>query len=307
MPIMISILVFGVLFFSGVIIAIASTRNIIIQRMQHIGELQQESVELPQMAKSVNERVIIPLVRKLLDGVGQLAPAAMLERTNARLAQAGYPWKLQAKTLLPLQVIAVLIGLFLGLIACRYLSVSPAAKVALVGGGLAGGGLVPGWLVDRRAAARKIAIKKALPNIIDLLVVSVEAGLGLDGAMNEILQREEGPLMEEFSQALAEIRLGKGRQNAWRSIADRTQVRDLSAFMAALCQAEQLGSSISTVLRTHSETLRIKRSLRVRELAGKIPIKMLFPLIFFIFPAMFVIILGPGAISIMHNFGGIGF
>ncbi len=307
MPIIISLLVFTVLFFAGMILAVGATRNVIIERMRQVGELPQEAVDLPEMTKSITQRVISPMVGKLLNGIGQFAPATMVDHNKARLAQAGYPWKLRAETLLALQVITGVGGLVLGIIACGPISASPVAKISLVGGALAIGVIVPGWLVDHRAAARKIAINKALANVIDLLVVSVEAGLGLDGAMNEILQREEGPLMDEFSQALTEIRLGKPRQEAWRSIAERTQVRDLSAFMAALCQAEQLGTSISSVLRTHSETLRIKRTLRVRELAGKIPTKMLFPLIFFIFPAMFVVILGPGAISVMHSFGSIGF
>ena len=134
----------------------------------------------------------------------------------------------------------------------------------------------------------------------------MEAGLGLDGAIKELVQREQGPLMDEFNHALTEIRLGKPRAAAWHGLAARSQVRDLSSFMAALCQAEQLGSGISSVLRTHSDALRIKRTLRVRELAGKIPIKMLFPLIFFIFPAMFVVILGPAGITMMRSFGNLG-
>ncbi len=306
MPVMISVLVFAVLFFSGVILAIASTRNTILQRMERIGEIP-ELVELPDMTKPLGERIIAPLVRKLLNWIGQFAPSSMIEHTNMRLAQAGYPWRLQPAIFFALQTMTGTAGLVVGLIASKYLGASPVIKLLTVGGAVAMGAIIPGFLVDRRAAARKAVITRALPNVIDLLVVSVEAGLGLDGALNELLAREEGPLMEEFNLALTEIRLGKRRQDAWHSLADRTQVRDLRSFVAALCQAEELGSSISKVLRTHSETLRIKRSLRVRELAGKIPIKMLFPLIFFIFPAMFVVILGPGALSIMHSFGSIGF
>ncbi len=305
MAVAISVLIFVILFFSIIILTIGTTRNLILQRMRSIGEIP-GAVELPEMSRSPRERILQPLLDKVSAVVGSAAPSTMLSSADARLAQAGNPWGLHAKTFLFLQGVAALGGLVLGWIAASHLSVSLPVKSLMVVGGCGVGGVLPGILVDNRAAARKAAITKALPNTIDLLVVSVEAGLGLDGAIKELLQREEGPLMEEFSQALTEIRLGKPRAAAWHSLAERSQVRDLSAFTAALCQAEELGSSISSVLRTHSESLRVKRTLRVRELAGTIPIKMLFPLIFFIFPSMFVVILGPAGISIMESFGRIG-
>ncbi len=305
MAVAISVLIFVILSFSIIILTIGTTRNFILRRMKSIGEIP-GAVQLPEMSRSPRERILQPLLDKLSAVVGSAAPSTMLSSADTRLAQAGNPWGLHAKTFLLLQGVAALGGLVLGWIVASHLSANLSIESLIVIGGCGIGGVLPAILVDNRAAARKAAINKALPNMIDLLVVSVEAGLGLDGAIKELLQREEGPLMDEFSQALTEIRLGKPRAAAWHSLAERSQVRDLSAFTAALCQAEELGTSITSVLRTHSDTLRIKRTLRVRELAGTIPIKMLFPLIFFIFPSMFVVILGPAAISIMESFGNLG-
>ena len=145
-----------------------------------------------------------------------------------------------------------------------------------------------------------------LPDTLDLLVVSAEAGMGLDGALAEVVQRKEGPLVDEFERALVEIRLGKRRRDAWQDLADRAQAEELPARVAALYQAEELGVSIAKALRAHSDALRGKRSMKIREQAAVLGTKMLFPLIFCIFPALFVIIMGPGVISMKDVFSAMG-
>ena len=305
MPILIAILIFVLLFFASMILTIGSARDLLLERMQLLGQVE-EPTHLPDMTKSLRERVLQPLWGKVFGYIRHFAPQTMLKDIDERLAQAGHPWRLRAEMFLALQLLSAIAGLALGLAAWNSLSAGPAIKMILLIAAVGMGLIVPGTLVDSRAGVRKTAISKALPNVIDLLVVSVEAGMGLDGAIRELLAREDGPLTAEFEQALTEMRMGKSRAAAWRSLAERSQVRDLHAFMAAICQAEELGSGIAPVLRTHSQSLRVKRSLRVKELAAKIPIKMLFPLIFFIFPAMFVVILGPGAIALMRTYGGIG-
>jgi len=177
------------------------------------------------------------------------------------------------------------------------------AVLCIVGAAAVG----PGLVIDRIAARRREAIRASLADVIDLLVVSVEAGMGLDAAVQEVIRREQGPLMEELRVVLGEIRLGKRRRDAWRCMAERVDLTELSIFVSALCQADQIGASIAGVLRTQSETMRVRRSLALREAAAKIPVKMLFPLVFFIFPAMFVVMLGPGVIKMIHTFKAIGF
>jgi len=166
--------------------------------------------------------------------------------------------------------------------------------------------MMPDYLLGSRIKARQTAIRKALPDTLDLLVVSAEAGMGLDGALAEVVLRKEGPLVDEFERALLEIRLGKRRREAWQDMADRAQVEELTALVAALYQAEELGVSIAKALRAHSDALRSKRSMKIREQAAVLGTKLLFPLIFCIFPALFVIIMGPGILSMKDVFGAMG-
>ena len=267
---------------------------------------QPEPILSTELTKPVWERMGAPLVSAAAARLAAFAPASMRQSARRRLQRAGHPWGLNAEIFLLLCLLSLLIGFVLAVVALRAPLLSHNLRL-LAALGLGGAGLLaPGWMIDRIANKRGRQIRKALPNVIDLLVVSVEAGLGLDGAIAEIITRESGPLVDEFSHALTEIRLGKRRRDAWRSLGERVQIGDLSAFMAAICQSEELGSSISRVLRTHSDSLRIKRSLHVRELANKIPVKMLFPLVFCIFPSMFIVILGPGALTIMHTMGKLG-
>ncbi len=307
MPFIIAGMIFTLLVAIGFAIGTSIERSVNIRQIQQIkAATEPEPILATELTKPWSHRIIVPMLGRISSVMAKLAPSTVLQTNRQRLQQAAHPWGLTAEVFLMVRVLSTLIGLAIaGLILLRgllptnttWLAVIAAASVGL---------LAPGWMIDRIAQNRQREIRKELPNTIDLLVVSVEAGLGLDGAISEIIERESGPLTEEFEQTLTEIRLGKSRQDAWRNLAKRTQVDDLSAFMAAICQAEELGSSISRVLRTHSDTLRIKRKIHVRELANMIPVKMLFPLVFCIFPAMFVVILGPGAITIMHTMGNMG-
>ncbi len=299
--------VFGLLIAVGLLIAMTIDRSAVVRRMAQIGDIREhEEILAPELTKAWTERVTAPMLGKAAGWIGTLAPASLLESSRRRLLRAEQPWGITPEAFLMLRAFSVLAGLVVAVLILTQTHLPPGIKFLLVLTAASGGVLAPSWALDRIAEKRTRQIKQALPNVIDLLVVSVEAGLGLDGAITEIISRESGPLTDEFNYALSEIRLGKSRRDAWRHMADRAQVRDLSAFMAAVCQAEELGSSISKLLRTHSETLRIKRSITVRELANKIPVKMLFPLIFCIFPAMFIVILGPGAITIMHTLEKLG-
>ena len=307
MPLIISGFIFALLVAIGQAIATNIDQSIVVRRMEQLGETPApEPILAPELTKSWIQRIVTPMLGKVSEWIGTLAPGSVVQASRRRLQRAGHPWGLTADTLVTVRVISAIIGMLLSAVILRNAALGGALKSVLAIVVTGAGILAPAYLIDRIADKRCSEIKKSLPNIIDLLVVSVEAGLGLDGAITEIIQRETGPLSEEFQYALTEIRLGKRRRDAWRHLAERAQVRDLSAFMAALCQAEELGASISKVLRSHSETLRIKRSIQVRELANKIPVKMLFPLVFCIFPSMFIVILGPGAISIMRSMGKLG-
>ena len=151
--------------------------------------------------------------------------------------------------------------------------------------------------------ARQHRILRAVPDTLDLLTISVRAGLGFDSALAKVVEKTNGPLADEFARALAEIRVGRPRRDALRDVVERTEVPGLSAFVGAIIQAEQLGVPIAKVLQVQSEQLRIERRQRAEEMANKAPIKMLFPLVGCIFPSMFIVILGPAIILIMQEPG----
>ncbi len=176
--------------------------------------------------------------------------------------------------------------------------------IALILVGAVFGFIVPEFWLGGRVRKRQHAVLMQIPDALDLLTISVRAGLGFDGALGKVVEKLEGPLTDEFRRALAEIRVGKTRREALRDIVPRTEVPALTNFIGAIIQAEQLGVSISKVLQVQSEQLRIERRQRAEEMAAKAPIKMLFPLVGCIFPSLFIVILGPAFILIIKNLGG---
>jgi len=260
-----------------------------------------------ELAKSLYERTVVPLLARTSRLVADTAPRGVLTEAERRLQRAGWPFNLTAPLFVACRLICIVAAIPLGLVLSNMLPLPPLLRLGALLFIIGGGVILPGLVMDRIAAKRRAAIRRALPNAIDLLVVSVEAGMGLDGAVQQVVKRETGPFTDELRVVLTEVRLGKRRRDAWRAMAERVDLTELNVFVAALCQAEQLGASISAVLRIQSETMRARRSITVREAGAKIPIKMLFPLIFFIFPSMFVVMLGPGVIKMIETFKAIGF
>ena len=163
----------------------------------------------------------------------------------------------------------------------------------------------PNAIISRKAEARQGEIQRTLPDTMDLLTISVEAGLGFDSALMQVIQNVPGPLAQEFARLLQEMRLGVSRADAFRHLGERTNVDELNSFIVAMVQADVFGVSISKVLRAQAQELRTKRRQRAEEKGMKVPVKILFPLIFCVMPALFVVILGPGAIRIAENLLGI--
>lgn len=252
-----------------------------------------------------------PLLKRLLGPTMARVQATLLRRTpqgtraalRARLREAGDP--LDPGAFLALRLYAALASLALVL-----LMVSPrllgggggVLPLALAGGAAYAGSMVPAFWLGRVVTRRKAEIRKSLPEVIDLLCVSVEAGLGLEGAIQKVAERYAGPLAQELGYCLNEMNLGKTREEAWRNLAQRVNLPDLSAVVSAIVQAERLGASLSTVLRVQAADLRERRRQRAEEQARQVPIKLLFPLVFFIFPALFVVILGPAILQILDMF-----
>lgn len=305
----------GLLVFAAIAVLIVGfvTESHAVRIWERVEDVQQrsrvvmEGTQLDtELSKSIGERLIVPSLQRVRDQVMQLAPSQAVAAAREKLDRAGSPSSLTVGSFLTLRFIAF-IG---GLIAAGALFVLwPAATLHRVfGSGLLAllGILGPDYYLDMKIKGRQYTIRKSLPDAIDLLVVSAEAGTGLDGALAVVIKRKEGPLVNEFSRVLAEMRLGKGRQQAWHDMADRVDLDELRMLVAALRQAEELGVSIAKTLRTQADSLRTQRSLRVRQIAASLAIKMLFPLIFFILPALFITVLGPGLMSVMSGFKELG-
>lgn len=235
------------------------------------------------------------------DGAGRLvkrlSPAARLELTRRRIVFAGKEGTLTLEKVLTYKAVAALVGLVFGLFVHPHQI--PGILAGIVIGLLAS--FVPDVWLDGRAKERQDAIARSLPDALDLLAITVEAGLGLEQALAMVTERLEGPLGEELSRMIREIDLGVNRRTALEFLRNRTNVRELSAFIVSLLQAEELGMAVGEVLRVQAAQVRLVRRQRVREQAAKTPVKILFPVIFTIFPAMFVITIGPGAIKIAQT------
>lgn len=255
---------------------------------------------------SVFSRLFQPAAERWMSTVARRTPVGMKDQVRRRLLMAGNPWGIQAG-----EFLAIKGGLALGLpmlvVLAALLGGVPVAKAALVGLLFAVAGMVgPEIALKQKTEARQKQIARALPDVLDLLTVSVEAGLGFDAALAKVVEKTQGPLAEEFSRVLQEVRVGKPRREALRELTQRTTVDDLSAFVVAIVQADQLGVSIGKVLRIQSVEMRRKRRQRAEEAAMKAPIKMLFPLVFFIFPGLFIVLLGPAVIQVITTFMSMG-
>jgi tight adherence protein C len=271
-------------------------------RLSQLGSMQARTLEELELQQPLFERTLRPLATRLSGLAQRFASPSKVSRTEKRLAMAGNPGELRTVDFLGLKlVVAGLLGL--GFLAFGFLTGSPAfgfvAAVSL--GGL--GFFLPEFWLSRRIRRRQKDILLAIPDTLDLLTISVRAGLSFDGALAKVIEKVSGPLSDEFRRSLAEVRVGKVRRDALRDIIPRTDVPALSNFIGAIVQAEQLGVPIAKVLQVQSEQLRIERRQRAEEMAAKAPIKMLFPLVGCIFPSMFIVILGPAVILIALNMG----
>ena len=246
--------------------------------------------------------------REWLAGVaasfGKYAPQRQLEASGLRLVMAGFPSWLKPEIWLLFQLVlafVLAVGFFtIGVI----LKLEPGKLIVLCLLGVVGGFLFPELLLLSRKEKRQLAIARSLPDVLDILTISVEAGLGFDAALGKVAERMEGPLADELRFVLHELWLGKSRRESLRNLGDRTGVEDLRLVTAAIIQADQLGSSIGAVLRIQSDQMRVKRRQRAEEAAMKAPIKMLIPMVLFIFPTIFIILLGPALIQILMTFDG---
>ena len=273
-------------------------------RLTQLGTMQAKNLEELELQAPFIERTLRPLASRLSGRMSRVASSSFTDRTEKRLALAGNPGELRVADWLGIKAIGAAIGgiLFFFLFGVVGILGFPFPVGYLFGiVGLLFGYTIPEFWLGGRVKKRQKAILLMIPDTLDLLTISVRAGLGFDAALGKVVEKLKGPLSEEFRRALAEIRVGKARRDSLRDIVPRTEVPPLTNFIGAIIQAEQLGVSISKVLQVQSEQLRIERRQRAEEQAAKAPIKMLFPLVGCIFPSLFIVILGPAIILIVQN------
>ncbi|HET7079434.1 MAG TPA: type II secretion system F family protein [Chloroflexia bacterium] len=260
--------------------------------------LEELELELP-----FRERVIRPLMGNLTKALGRLSPSQNTERVRLNLAQAGNPNNMGVTEFSGLRIVAAMgmaiatLLLTVFVLKAEILNILLMAIIAAVVGYL-----LPGIWLGQKIKARKKAILRQLPDVIDLLTVCVEAGLALDSAMQRVSEKYTNDLGKEFHRVLSETRVGKRRTDALREMVLRTGVPDLATFVSAVIQADQLGVSMAKVLRIQSDQMRIKRRQRAEEQAHRAPVIMIFPMVFLIFPAMYVVILGPSVPRFIETF-----
>ena len=230
-----------------------------------------------------------------------LTPTAAVARLQHQLDYAGNPASWPVQRVVPLKGIGLATGAVLGGLFGLLLNGSLGA---LIGAplGMAAGFLGPDLMIYNMGLKRQHELLLSLPDVLDTLVISVEAGLGFDAAMAQVAQHGKGPMAREMVRVLREMQIGAGRAQALRALAARTTVTELRTFVTAVVQAGELGVPIAAVLREHAREMRVRRRQRAEEIAQKVPIKILFPVLFCLFPALFVVILGPGVLQIIAAF-----
>ena len=265
--------------------------------------VQPKTLEEMEMQQPFYDRVMRPMIQRL-SRAGRRQEGGAIARIDAKLEKAGYPGGLRGADWVGVKLMALIgfavLGLILGLLLTRGVFVV-ALLFALVGAAI--GYIAPEFWLGRKIKARSFGMVLQLPDALDLLTISVEAGLGFDAALGKVVEKMEGPLVDEFRQALAEVRMGRPRREALRDVATRADAQPVSNFIGAIVQAEQLGVPIAKVLQIQSNQLRIERRQRAEEAAAKAPVKMLFPMVGCIFPTIFIVILGPAIVTVM---GGVG-
>jgi tight adherence protein C len=261
-------------------------------------ELQGASVREQEMLGGFGSRVLAPVGAGFLKLIRKYTPVGYAENLARRTNLAGSPAGFEVDRLLVVKVIGLASGLLWIPLVYKGLAASGLQGLGLTGVLWAASFLGADLTLNRKIEARQHQIAVALPDILDLLVISVEAGLGFEQAIERTSASVPGPLSEEFRRLLQETRMGATRADALRAMDERTQVEELRSFILAMLQADAFGVSVSRILRSQADEMRIRRRLAAEEQAEKAPVKMLFPLVFCIFPAVFVVILGPAIIQI---------
>jgi tight adherence protein C len=257
------------------------------------------------LEQNFGERVLVPVVSKAGRFARRVTPIDARDRIDKKLLLAGSPVGWDAERVLAFKIIGAVSGFILSLVIFQLIALSPFVQIVATALLTFVGFIAPDSVLNSKVEERKKEILKTLSDTLDLLTISVEAGLSLNAAIAMVVRNVPGVLSAEFARMLQEIQLGVPRSDAFRHLSERTDVEELNAFALAMVQADVFGVSIASVLRTQAAQLRIKRRQAIEAKAAQTPVKIVFPLILCVLPALFVVIVGPGAIQIVNSFTAI--
>jgi tight adherence protein C len=298
---------FLTIFLIGVVVdmMLNSRRHYVSVLQTQVGDSAQTiaNVRDEQLKSSALERLVFPFAGKIVTTITRRTPLDLYARTNRLIVLAGSPAGSTAERIVAFKILLGIVGLVVGLMLAPLLpftgtvmTVITVVLLTLIGYTAPSAGLAA------RASKRQKEILRAMSDTMDLLTISVEAGLGFDAALAQVVRNVPGALSEEIARMLQEMQIGVTRADAFRNLNDRTEVAELDGFVLAMIQADRYGVGVAKVLRAQSTELRQKRRQRAEEQAQKVPLKLLFPMIFMILPALFIVILGPGAIKVINLF-----
>ena len=260
------------------------------------------SLEEIELSQPFSERVIIPVLNRIGEISARFTPQKAIQNTARQMELAGNPWPIDPATFLLIRFVLGVVLLLLTLwLFAGSASFQTSDKLMLIGGGTVGGFWLPQIMLSTRVTSRQKEIRKAMPDALDLLTICVEAGLGFDAAMSKVAEKWETQLSLAFARVIREVQLGKVRREAMKDMSDRLGIPEMTSFVAAIIQSEQLGVSMAKVLRIQSDQMRLKRRQHAEEEAHKAPIKMIIPMALLTFPTIMIIILTPAAIQIVQS------
>jgi len=257
-----------------------------------------------ELNKPFADRVVAPGLARLTRIGRRFVPGEQVARIRSKLELAGNPAGWDIDRFLALNTLGLIAGFAVGLAVGLLLGLGLPPLLGVTIALCVTGYFTPNMILYQNAYDRREQMRRELPDALDLLTISVEAGLSFDAGVSQVARNTSGPLAEEFFRVLQEMQIGLGRSEALRALGERTDLPELRGFVTSMVQADSFGIPIAAVLRVQAREMRVKRSQRAEEMAQKVPVKILFPLIFCILPALFVVILGPAAITIFESFSG---
>ena len=277
-------------------------------RLEEMATLGQPiSLEKLELSQPFTERVIKPMMQSLSALIQRTTPQQLLEQARHQLEMAGVINKIKPAQFVGIRLVTTVVGGIVGIILAGSSQDSGLGqKLLMIGGGIVFGYIMPQYMLTSQIRKRQESVLKALPDALDLLTICVEAGLGFDAAMSKVADKWDNELSLAFTRAVQEMQLGKLRREALRDMASSLDVGDVTSFVAAIVQADQLCVSMAKVMRIQSEQMRMKRRQRAEEKARQAPVKIMLPLVFFIFPTILIVLLGPAILQIKESgiFGG---